>query len=213
MKRQTAIKRTPIEKNPLKKCISTKTKGYGCRRMSKDRRFGLCKECYPLWLVDTPEGNKVMADAVNPIKQKRASFDEAKKQIVERNSISYLLTNAKNAVHAFIRERDKGKPCISCNGLWKSDHQCGHFYKAETFSTLRFDEKNLSGQCVGCNIHNDGNESGYRVGILNRYGEEHLKYLDDKASKDHQQTHKWDRMELDKIRKLFTAKLALIKTK
>jgi len=189
------------------------TLGYGCGLKTKYRQYGLGKMCgcYSDWLLNSENGKIKLQKAIIKVTQPRIDLENAGKERVDRQKISYLLTNVKNICHEFIRERDKGLPCISCNGLWQSDFQAGHFYKAELFSTLKFDEKNISGQCVGCNIRKEGNESGYRVGIINRYGKEHLEYLDELAATEKQITHKWDREELENTRNYYKNKLKKIK--
>ncbi|MBP9794113.1 MAG: recombination protein NinG [Flavobacterium sp.] len=186
--------------------------GYGCGKKTLYREHGLGKMCcYADWLLNSEAGKIKLAKVTLKITQPRIDLQNAFNEKHHRTRLSNLLLNTKIAVHAYVRERDKGKACISCNGLWQSDFQAGHFFKAELYSTLRFDEKNISGQCVGCNIRKDGNESGYRVGIINRYGKSHLDYLDDLAQKENQQTHKWDRHELENIRTLYKQKLKEIK--
>ncbi|MCP4087026.1 MAG: hypothetical protein GY745_18535, partial [Actinomycetia bacterium] len=86
------------------------------------------------------------------------------------------------------------------------DFHAGHFYKAELFSTLKLDETNIHGQCEGCNNFNDGNESGYRVGLINRYSKGYVDLLDSKALLDKKQDFKWNRETLKEIRKYYLDK-------
>lgn len=159
--------------------------------------------CYKKWLLETDEGREKMNKAVLKAVSPRLSLEKAKTDRDYQNKISMLLKAAKDACHAYIRSRDRLKPCISCGNPWHEDFDAGHFYKAELFSGLRYDEKNISGQCRKCNRFNDGNESGYRVGIIERYGMEHLDYLDEKAAVEKQQDLKWNAEELREIRKKY----------
>lgn len=70
---------------------------------------------------------------------------------------------------AFIRSRDKDKPCITC-GKYTSEKDCGHFI-SRRFEAVRFDEKNAHGQCLKCNRFEYGNqfEHGKQIDLI--YGE------------------------------------------
>ena len=66
----------------------------------------------------------------------------------------------------FIRERDKNKPCITCNKHAR-EYDCGHFL-SRRFESVRFDEKNAHSQCLKCNRFEYGNqfEHGVKVDLL-----------------------------------------------
>jgi len=195
-----------------KKCKSTKSKDFGCGNLAENRKLGLCMSCYPKWLYSTKEGQELVSKHTIPLQKKRDDFVAAKRDYEERKTIPSLLSNAQIAVNAYIRERDKGKPCISCGSEWKPDNQAGHFYSAAKFPRLRFDEENIVGQCCGCNLMKEGNYEMYRMGYESRFGSEKLAEIDEKARQDKLQgVHKWQREDLIKYRKFFTAKLALIK--
>ena len=66
--------------------------------------------------------------------------------------------------------RDITMPCISC-GVSETDlFDGGHYFKAELFSGLIFDERNCHKQCRKCNRFLNGNELQYRTGLISRYG-------------------------------------------
>lgn len=87
-----------------------------------------------------------------------------------------LLKEAQAAFNAFIRERDKGRPCISCGQHPKSDHltggnmDCGHYRSVGAAPELRFHEDNAHGQCKKCNRHKSGNAVDYRINLIKRIG-------------------------------------------
>lgn len=94
---------------------------------------------------------------------------------------SDLKTRKKYAIiacHAYIRERDKEKGCITCGrSLIGVKFDAGHFLKA-TNSYTKFMEKNIHGQCVRCNQYKGGEESIYRDRILEIYGVKTLRALE-----------------------------------
>jgi len=202
----------------VKKCNGLKLAiGFGCgnelhfttRNNIKiySQKKGLCYSCYSDWLTTSENGRIELMKATTKAQSPRLQLEQLTKEKKERSTLSYLLVNIRNLCHEYIRLRDKGLPCISCGSLWKDDFQAGHFYKAELYSTMRFNEHNVNGQCRSCNLFKSGNESQYRVGILNRYGKEFLSDLDIIAQTEKQTNFKWDIESLKEIRTYYKAKL------
>ncbi len=79
--------------------------------------------------------------------------------------------------NSFIRERDKGQPCISCLKPITGKVDAGHFYSVGAYPNLRFNEDNCHSQCINCNQHNHGNIQEYSIGLLKRIGESRYTYL------------------------------------
>ena len=61
------------------------------------------------------------------------------------------------AVSLYVRTRDKGV-CITCGRHGEgSGYHCGHFLPSSICGLyLRYDERNLAGQCYNCNINLGG---------------------------------------------------------
>ena len=83
---------------------------------------------------------------------------------------------AQIAFNAYIRARDKDKPCICC-GLpldsWAigGSFDCGHYRSVGSAPHLRFDELNAHGQRKQCNRYGAGRAVDYRIGLINRIGQ------------------------------------------
>lgn len=61
--------------------------------------------------------------------------------------------------------------CISCGKLKPINQaDCGHYINRQHMST-RFSEVNCNAQCRSCNRFDEGNMSGYRAGLVRKYGE------------------------------------------
>ena len=90
-----------------------------------------------------------------------------------------LKKKAQIVFNAWIRKRDAEKRCVSCPGKVE---QAGHFYSAGHYNHLRFDERNVQGQCIRCNYHLHGNLISYRVELEKRIGKEALEELDNLAN-------------------------------
>ncbi len=165
--------------------------GCGSLVLSQTRKAGLCPKCYYKWkLLNTVSGDEKIKNAIAKAQKSRLELEIAKEESRSNKSLSYLLESVKTVCHKYIRLRDKGLPCISCNQPWHNEFDAGHFYSANSFSTLKFDETNISGQCIGCNRFNEGNESNYRIGLINRHSKGFVDLIDSKALLDKKIKHK-----------------------
>lgn len=107
-------------------------------------------------------------------------------------SIPALLKQAEHIFNAWIRNRDKDLPCISCGSYNGTD--AGHYYAAGHYTALRFNEVNVNLQCKKCNLFLSGNQINYRKGLIAKYGEKKVLMLENSA--DLRRHHKWGRVEL-----------------
>lgn len=104
-----------------------------------------------------------------------------------------LLKKAQIVFNAWIRERDKDRGCISCGGKVQ---QAGHYFSQGAHSSLRFDEINVNGQCIRCNLFLHGNLIQYGVGIIDKHGPmTHIDLL----ARSRSPLKKWTRDELNEI--------------
>lgn len=176
------------------KGIHSTTKGLGCGKFTHHRVLGLGKMCgcYSKFLLNTEAGRLRLHKATIKAKKPRLDLEQYESTEKKQNALKSLMVNLKTQLHSYVRERDKGKPCISCQTEWNDKFQAGHFYKAELFSSLKFEVDNISGQCFRCNNFLEGNEGGYRIGLINRYGSDFVSRLDMLAGESNKQDFKWD---------------------
>ena len=121
---------------------------------------------------------------------KLSSRQKEKKEKKELKQIKdSLLTKAdyikmlQQVFNAFIRERDKDLPCISCGTTANIKYDAGHFYPT-TYSFLRFHEDNVHKQCSkSCNMEKHGNISEYRPRLIERIGLAKVQWLDENRHK------------------------------
>lgn len=104
-------------------------------------------------------------------------------------TIAKLKKDLDKVFNAFIRKRDMDDyhlgyfPCISCHQPKPlTQMHAGHFY-AGTFTATRWDERNVNGQCAGCNTFKHGNLLEYRKGMLAKYGQRVLDELEELHNK------------------------------
>jgi hypothetical protein len=200
---------------PEKKCKGTteKTFGFGCGKPNKERIFGLGKECncYQNWLLNSTNGSEYLKRVTIKITKPREDLEKAVVDKKERQKLTHLLVNVRNVFHEYIRLRDIGKNCICCGVPYNSNFHASHFYKSELYSNLRYDEFNVFGGCQKCNLLLDGNESGFRSGLIQRYGQEFVNEIDNKAKSYKRNDFHWDRETLEDIRKYYQEKLKSLK--
>lgn len=79
-------------------------------------------------------------------------------------------------VNKIVRERDKNQPCISCNKFSKLE--AGHYIAISKSQKLRYDLRNIHGQCGWCNRFLYGNYKEYKKGLIVRYGLEFVEALE-----------------------------------
>jgi len=116
-------------------------------------------------------------------------------------SVASLIKIATRYFNTYIRNRDQGKPCISCGAY--TTLQAGHFYSAGNYPALRFDPNNVHGQCKKCNYYLSGNLTEYEKSLNYRVGEGVVKQLHLKASIYKRTRYKWDRFSLINIIKKY----------
>jgi hypothetical protein len=102
----------------------------------------------------------------------------------------------------YIRLRDKGNVCISCQKPPKKEN-AGHFYNANNHYNVRFDENNVHLQCEHCNTFLSGNLINYRENLLKKIGAEEFNVLEGKSKV----TRKFTKEELKEIIETYKKKI------
>ena len=109
-------------------------------------------------------------------------------------TLSDYLKLAQQVFNKFIRLRDKGQVCISCQKKPLKEN-AGHFYNANNHYNVRFDERNVNLQCEHCNTYLSGNLIEYQRNLIHKIGIESYHELEADARK----TRKFNKDELKEI--------------
>lgn len=136
---------------------------------------------------------------------KLKAWNERKKKVKnDLLTVQDYLKLAQQVFNRFIRERDKGKPCISCGAkAGKYTITAGHYFPS-TNKSVTFNEDNLHGQCwYNCNSSKSGNLAEYRIGLVERIGIERLEKLELESRK----TKKYTIEELKEMIETYKEKL------
>ena len=111
-----------------------------------------------------------------------------------------LIKKAQEVFNKYIRNRDAEMSCISC-GQWYDYWDAGHYVPVKNSSFLRFHEWNVHKECKRCNGFDEFHLIGYRRNLVNKIGEDAVKWLED----NRHQVKKWSREELEEIIKKYKA--------
>jgi hypothetical protein len=138
--------------------------------------------------------------------EKEKQWKERKEKIKEElTTLSDYLKLTQQVFNKYIRLRDEGLNCISCNLLPKKKN-AGHYYSQGGHSAVRFDEDNVHLQCEHCNTYLSGNLLNYQIGIQKRIGGVRLLELQAKAH----DVKKWTKQELKETIGIYKKKIKII---
>jgi len=179
---------------------------------SKKVRKKRCKECNKLF---TPYNSlqKVCSPgcAISYTKKKKANDIKLINGLIEdkkqQRKLQSHLNITKTLVHRYVRQRDYGKPCISCGTPYKDDFDAGHFYPAGKFTSLKFDLDNIHAQCIQCNRYKEGEFEMYSLKLPSRIGKQRYQELVKRADMSIKTVKKWNRDELKIIIKYVKEKI------
>jgi hypothetical protein len=121
----------------------------------------------------SPECAAIVAQQKREADERKA--DKAK--LIEMKPLKWWRKKAKTSMHSFVRVRDEGKPCASCDtlllklGRMGGDYDAGHFRPVGLAKHLEFDIRNIWGQCKYCNDRLRGNFQAYEQRLRLREGD------------------------------------------
>ena len=192
---------------PLLKMRKCPVKKGGCGAMFRpDRKNQMacladgCAQRVGGWLA----ASKAKAAHAEDVKKTRAALEKLK-------GVPELKKEAQKAFNDYVRFRDAGKGCFVCGtalvlGGVGGGFDAGHIRSRSNADNLRFDERNVHGQCKPCNAAGATKDWEMRAAAERLLGTEVAAalYADNKPVK-------WQRDGLREIRDGYRAKLAALK--
>ncbi|AVD89639.1 recombination protein NinG [Pseudomonas sp. SWI44] len=161
---------------------SKKCKAPGCGKPFKPTMTTqkVCSIACALAMSKDSKVQKIAAKAIT--KQARQELQERREKLKTRRE---HMAEAQAAFNAYIRERDAGLPCISCDSN-PSDHDlitgsrwdAGHYRSVGACPELRFEPLNVHRQCVKCNRNLSGNAVEYRIRLVKRIGADQVDWIE-----------------------------------
>lgn len=163
----------------------------------------------PMQCACSPSCAQAFAALAGAKKAAKAAAEDKRKTKAQLEALKTLPTLAKECereMNRYVRLRDWHLGCISCGKPFNPDQiggscDAGHYRSKGSAKHLRFDERNLHGQCKHCNDYLAGNPVGYRMGLIERIGIEAVEALEaDQAQR------KYTRQDLREKRDFYRAK-------
>ena len=138
--------------------------------------------------------------AKGEVEKAKAKVWKGKKEVLreQTKSLSEYEKEAKKSFQQWIRIRDKELPCISCGTRKAKEWHGSHYFDANKYSGLIFNERNVHKSCNHCNVFLHGNLLEYRKGLIERYGEAFVSELE--SISDANRVYKYSKTELIEIK-------------
>ena len=121
-------------------------------------------------------------------KEERLEQKRVNERLDELKTLPQLIKECQQVFNKFIRLRDWGKPCISCGtphtGAANS-FDAGHYRSVGSSPEVRFDPRNVHGQCKHCNRYKF-DSSVYRANLIAKIGVDQVEALEaEKTAKNY----------------------------
>jgi hypothetical protein len=125
------------------------------------------------------------AKDVNADKARKALADVGRKELqVAKERVKpkgQYMREAQVAVNAYVRERDRKLPCISCGTSYPDDRvnvwDAGHLRSVGASPATRFNLFNINKQCVRCNRYLSANAVMYKAALIEKIGFDRVEKL------------------------------------
>jgi hypothetical protein len=121
--------------------------------------------------------SKKRVEAKNKSEAKIERKELKKRKDKLKNKSDWLKDAQNNACNPYIRLRDEGELCISCQKPPKKKN-AGHYLSVGAHPELRFHPMNIHLQCEHCNTYKSGNQANYRINLINKIGIDIVEFLE-----------------------------------
>jgi hypothetical protein len=160
----------------------------------KDKKCKVCKSSFtPLRSLQMVCSPACGYEYTKQLKSKEWKVKKAKLK-KELMTVQELMKVAQVVFNKWIRKRDAGQLCISCQKPPKKEN-AGHYFSSGGHKNVTFNPDNCHLQCEYCNTFLHGNLLNYQVEIQKKIGADRLIALHEEAHK----TKKFTREELHDI--------------
>ena len=127
--------------------------------------------------INDAKAKKAFAKKQKAMDKAKKSNDAKQKREFQINDVKIRKEAAKTACHKYIRERDKGLPCICCGRVINGAVHAGHWLESGNNSFLRYNEDNIHAQSGYCNTYKGGDSDDYQGRLRLKIGNERVDYL------------------------------------
>lgn len=165
-----------------------------------NQKYCFDQDCIKAWVE---AGKKILA---KQSRKRRAEIRESLKTVKDYHKDCQKIFNT------YIRLRDNGKRCCSCDTLLDSRQRkfdAGHYFSQGGHGSVRYHEQNCFAQCVHCNRHLHGNIHNYRNKLIERIGQDNFNHLEREANEQ----KKWTIDELKALIIVYKVKVKQIRAR
>ena len=127
-------------------------------------------------LVSEKKAKKVIKQVKDNVKIEKKKNAIQKREFYD-NDTKTRKKAAKLACHAYIRARDWGEPCICCDRPFQDNNQAGHWLESGNNPRIMFDEDNINGQTMYCNVYKGGDDGNYENNLVLKIGQKRVDRL------------------------------------
>ena len=192
--------------NSKKKCRHCKTYERVETGIEIGTSFYCCEECKVEFALSS--GKNAYKKIVATVEKKQRTYTRKRKK--EMLTRSDWIKKVKKACHKYIRLRDNGKKCVTCDkmlmitGRPGGDYDAGHYRSVGSAKHMEFHTLNIHGQCKKCNNPTWGghDKDVYTKELIKRIGPG----LVDKINSD-QRDRKYTIQDLERLEQLFKDKV------
>ena len=137
-------------------------------------RLPMQSVCSPACALLLAQAKRAKAEKAEQVRQRKADREKREKLKSRRE----WEREAQQAFNAWVRERDAGRPCISCGRHHTGQMHAGHYLSVGARPELRFEPLNVWLQCAPCNTYLSGNAVAYRQALVREIGEDKVQWLE-----------------------------------
>jgi hypothetical protein len=152
--------------------------------MSKPKKCKVCRtEFKQFTTIDTWCSPDCAIELIKRNKEKKAKAEaklirkDCRERRIKLKSKSDWFREAQTAFNAYVRARDAGQACISCQKPPKKKN-AGHYKSVGGHPELRFHPFNNNLQCEHCNTYKSGNQIEYRIHLIDKIGIDNVEWLE-----------------------------------
>jgi hypothetical protein len=145
---------------------------------------------------------------VADVKEKTWQKTKAKAKL-DLMTLSDYLKLTQQIFNKYVRLRDNGKVCISCQKPINGVKHASHYLSAGGHSIVRFHENNVWTSCYKCNVQLSGNQVEYRKELIKKIGTQQVEWLENNGSKE----KKWTKDELKELMQKYKLKCKQLENK
>ena len=134
-----------------------------------------------LQVVCSPKCGLALAAIQRSKKEAQAAKIDRQKTKEKREQLKTradYLREAQTVFNAWIRERDRDLPCVSCGRHHQGQYHAGHYRTVASSPALRYEPLNVAKQCAPCNNHKSGDIVNFRIELVRRIGLELVEWLE-----------------------------------